>query len=72
MIDALHAVLIGGSFADLDFLDQQIDRVSERIEEQLHPFAPRLNSCATLRANVVLRVPVFGVRIRLVGDSPFR
>jgi hypothetical protein len=38
--DALHAVLIGAILAHLDFLDEQIDRLSEAIEEQLHPFAP--------------------------------
>jgi len=37
--DALHAVLIGAILAHLDFLDEQIDRLSEAIEEQLRPFA---------------------------------
>lgn len=38
--DPLHAVLIGAILAHLDFLDEQIDRLSEAIEEQLRPFAP--------------------------------
>jgi transposase len=38
--DALHAVLIGAILAHLDFLDEQIDRLSEAIEEQLRPFGP--------------------------------
>jgi transposase len=36
--DPLHAVLIGAILAHLDFLDEQIDRLSEAIEEQLRPF----------------------------------
>jgi transposase len=38
--EALHAVLIGAILAHLDFLDEQIDRLSEAVEEQLRPFAP--------------------------------
>jgi transposase len=38
--DALHAMLIGAILAHLDFLDEQIDRLSEAIEEQLRPFQP--------------------------------
>jgi len=38
--DALHAVLIGAILAHLDFLDEQIERLSEAIEEQLRPFQP--------------------------------
>ena len=38
--DQLHAVLIGAILAHLDFLDEQIERLSEAIEEQLGPFAP--------------------------------
>jgi transposase len=38
--DPLHAVLIGAILAHLDFLDEQIERLSEAIEEQLRPFAP--------------------------------
>jgi transposase len=36
--DRLHALLIGAILAHLDFLDEQIDRLSEAIEEQLGPF----------------------------------
>jgi hypothetical protein len=38
--DRLHALLIGAILAHLDFLDEQIGRLSEAIEEQLRPFAP--------------------------------
>jgi transposase len=38
--DPLHALLIGAILAHLDFLDEQIDRLSDAIEEQLRPFAP--------------------------------
>jgi transposase len=36
--DAHHALLIGAILAHLDFLDEQIGRLSEAIEEQLRPF----------------------------------
>ena len=35
----LHALLIGAILAHLDFLDEQIDRLSEAIEERIAPFA---------------------------------
>ncbi|MGH2845356.1 MAG: IS110 family transposase, partial [Thermoleophilaceae bacterium] len=38
--DRLHAVWIGAILAHVDFLDEQIDRLSEAIEEQIAPFAP--------------------------------
>jgi transposase len=38
--DELHALLIGAILAHLDFLDEQIDLLSEGIEERLVPFAP--------------------------------
>ena len=37
--DGLHAVWIGAILAHVDFLDEQIDRLSDAIEEQLAPFA---------------------------------
>ena len=37
--DRLHALLIGSILAHLDFLDEQIDGLSDAIEEQLVPFA---------------------------------
>lgn len=46
--DALHAVLIGAILAHLDFLDEQIDRLSEAIEEQLRPFAPAVELLRTI------------------------
>jgi transposase len=36
--DRLHALLIGAILAHLDFLDEQIDGLSDAIEEQLVPF----------------------------------
>jgi len=38
--DAHHALWIGAILAHIDFLDEQIDRLSDAIEEQLRPFAP--------------------------------
>jgi len=38
--DSLHALLVGSILAHLDFLDEQIARLSDAIEEQLRPFAP--------------------------------
>jgi transposase len=37
--EPLHALLIGAILAHLDFLDEQIERLSDAIEEQLRPFA---------------------------------
>ncbi|HEU4830373.1 MAG TPA: IS110 family transposase [Gemmatimonadales bacterium] len=36
--DSLHALLVGSILAHLDFLDEQIGRLSDAIEEQLRPF----------------------------------
>jgi transposase len=37
--EPLHALLVGSILAHLDFLDEQVERLSEAIEEQLRPFA---------------------------------
>ena len=37
--DQLHALWIGAILAHIDFLDEQIDRLSDAIEEQIAPFA---------------------------------
>jgi transposase len=37
--DELHALLIGAILAHLDFLDEQIDRLSDAIEKRIAPFA---------------------------------
>jgi len=37
--EPLHALLVSSILAHLDFLDEQIERLSEAIEEQLRPFA---------------------------------
>jgi transposase len=38
--EPLHALLVSSILAHLDFLDEQIERLSGAIEEQLRPFAP--------------------------------
>jgi transposase len=37
--DAHHALWIGAILAHIDFLDEQIDRLSDAIEDQIRPFA---------------------------------
>ncbi len=46
--DELHALLIGSILAHLDFLDEQIERLSEAIEEQLGPFEPAVGLLCTI------------------------
>jgi transposase len=46
--DELHALLIGSILAHLDFLDEQIERLSDAIEEQLRPFAPAVELLRSL------------------------
>ena len=46
--DAQHALLIGAILAHLDFLDEQIERLSDAIEEQLRPFQPGVDLLRTL------------------------
>lgn len=46
--EAHHALVIGAILAHLDFLDEQIDRLSEAIEDQLGPFAPGVDLAATM------------------------
>jgi transposase len=43
-----HALVIGAILAHLDFLDEQINRLSEAIEEQLGPFAAGVELASTL------------------------
>jgi len=38
--DAHHALWVGAILAHIDFLDEQIERLSEAIGEQIRPFAP--------------------------------
>ena len=38
--DDVHALWIGAILAHIDFLDEQIDRLSDAIEEQIAPFRP--------------------------------
>ncbi len=46
--EGLHALMIGAILAHLDFLDEQIERLSEAIEEQLGPFAPAAELLCTI------------------------
>jgi transposase len=46
--DELHALLIGAILAHLDFLDEQIERLSDAIEEQLRPFEPAVGLLCTI------------------------
>ncbi len=46
--DQLHATWIGAILAHVDFLDEQIDRLSEAIEEQIRPFAPAVELLCTI------------------------
>ena len=44
----LHALLIGAILAHLDFLDEQIDLLSEAIEERIAPFEPAVELLCTI------------------------
>ena len=46
--EPLHALLIGSILAHLDFLDEQIERLSDAIEEQIRPFWPALELLCTI------------------------
>jgi transposase len=46
--EAHHAVWIGAILAHVDFLDEQIDRLSDAIEEQIRPFAPAVELLCTV------------------------
>jgi transposase len=46
--DELHALLIGSILAHLDFLDEQIEQLSQAIEEQLRPFEPAIALLRTI------------------------
>ena len=45
--DAHHALWIGAILAHIDFLDEQIDRLSDAIEEQIRPFAAAVELLCT-------------------------
>jgi transposase len=47
-VEPLHALLIGAILAHLDFLDEQIDLLSEAIEEQVRPFKPAVELLRSL------------------------
>ena len=46
--DELHALLIGAILAHLDFLDEQIDRLSDAIEARLAPFGAAVELLCTI------------------------
>jgi transposase len=46
--DELHALLVGSILAHLDFLDEQIERLSDAIEQQLRPFAAAVELLRTI------------------------
>jgi transposase len=46
--EPLHALLIGAILAHLDFLDEQIEQLSDAIEEQIRPFWPALELLCTI------------------------
>ncbi len=46
--EAHHALVIGAILAHLDFLDEQIERLSDAIEEQLGPFAAGVHLASTI------------------------
>jgi transposase len=46
--EALHALLIGSILAHIDFLDEQIERLTEAIGEQIAPFEPAVELLCTI------------------------
>jgi transposase len=46
--EPLHALLIGAILNHLDFLDEQIEQLSDAIEEQLRPFAAAVELLCTI------------------------
>jgi transposase len=46
--DSQHALIVGAILAHLDFLDEQIDRLSDAIEEQIRPFEPAVELLCTI------------------------
>jgi transposase len=46
--DQLHGLWIGAILAHVDFLDEQIDRLSDAIEEQIAPFAKAVELLCTI------------------------
>ena len=46
--DSLHALLIGSILAHLDFLDEQIERLSDAIEQAIAPFAQAVELLCTI------------------------
>jgi transposase len=47
-VDAHHRLWIGAILRHIDFLDEQIERLSDAIEEQIRPFAPAVELLCTM------------------------
>jgi transposase len=47
-VEPLHALLLGAILAHLDFLDEQIDLLSEAVEEQIRSFWPAVRLLCTI------------------------
>jgi transposase len=71
--EAHHALVIGAILAHLDFLDEQIDRLSGAIEEQLGPFATGVELAATMtgvaRRTAEVMVAEIGVDMRVFPSA---
>lgn len=46
--EPLHTLLVGAILAHLDFLDEQIERLSDAIEQQIRPFWPAVELLRTI------------------------
>ncbi len=46
--DAEHGIVVSAILAHIDFLDEQIDLLSEAVEEQIRPFAPAVELLCTI------------------------
>jgi transposase len=46
--ERLHALLVGAILAHLDFLDEQVELLSDAIEEQIRPFWPAVRLLCTI------------------------
>jgi transposase len=47
-VEPLHALLLGAILAHLDFLDEQIELLSDAVEEQIRPFRPAVRLLCTI------------------------
>ena len=70
--DHLHALWIGAILAHIDFLDEQIDRLSDAIEEQIAPFEAAVELLCTIpgvqRRTAEVIIAEIGVDMTRVPD----